>query len=66
MAKKQEWNMPLPSLYQRLGELTKGRILEADAGRPAARPENASAQQWEAFVAHTDVQPRWVDFVLKW
>ena len=58
--------MPLPSLLRRLEERTRGRILDAELGRPAEKPDAASAEEWAEFVARTDVQERWVDYVLSW
>lgn len=66
MARKQEWNMPLPSLLRRLEERTRGRILDAELGRPAEKPDAASAEEWARFLERTDVQDRWVDYVLSW
>jgi hypothetical protein len=66
MAAKQKWNMPLPSLLRRLEERTRGRVLDAQLGRPAARPDTLTTEEWDAFVANTDVQPRWVDLTVRW
>lgn len=38
MAELRRWRMPHPPLYQRLQELTQGRVVLADAGSPAAKP----------------------------
>lgn len=65
-AAKQEWNMPLPSLLRRLEERTRGRILDAELGRPQTRPDALTPAEWDAFLARTDVQPRWVDHVVNW
>jgi beta-lactamase superfamily II metal-dependent hydrolase len=66
MAKRQRWNMPLPALLRRLEEKTRGRILDAQLGRPEIKPEALSQTDWEQFVARTDVAPRWVDYRLDW
>jgi len=65
-AEKQRWNMPLPSLLRRLQEKTRGRILDAQLGRPETRPEALSQTEWERFLAQTDVAPSWVDYELDW
>ncbi|NMO51453.1 hypothetical protein HH310_09645 [Actinoplanes sp. TBRC 11911] len=66
MAQRQRWNMPLPSLLRRLEEKTRGRILDAQLGRPEVRPEALSRADWERFLARTAVAPRWVDYELDW
>jgi hypothetical protein len=65
-AAKQKWNMPLPSLLRRLEEKTKGRILDAELGPPAGRPDALTAGQWQDFLAHTDVADLWVDHTITW
>jgi hypothetical protein len=66
MAAKQRWNMPLPSLLRRLEEKTRGRILDAQLGRPETKPQALSQADWERFLAQTDVAPLWVDYELDW
>ena len=62
MAKKQEWNMPFPSLYRRLQEKTGGRILDQDEGVAARIPGALSDPVWDDFVGRTDVQDHWIDY----
>lgn len=64
-AQKQDWNMPLPSLLQRLQEKTKGRVLDAELGR-GEKPAAVGADEWERFLAQTDVQTWWVDYTVQW
>ena len=61
-AKKMEWNMPLPSLYDRLAAKTKGRILDLERGTPAEKPDGLSDHEWTEFVANTDPQQGWLDY----
>jgi hypothetical protein len=65
-AKKMDWQMPFPGLYDRLQEKTKGRILDAETGLENASPRGLSAAAWKRFLAKTDVQRLWVDYVLEW
>lgn len=59
MAEKQEWNMPFPSLYRRLQERTRGRILDRDQGieRRLLEP-----MEWTALASRADVEPDWIDY----
>jgi hypothetical protein len=67
MAERKKWRMPFPALYHRLQEKTRGRLIEADIGLEAARPEaGLSAEAWDRFLARTDVQERWIDYTLEW
>jgi hypothetical protein len=65
-AKKMDWNMPFPSLFKRLEERTRGRIMDAELGVAAEQPAGLPAEQWKSFLARTDVQPGWVDYTLEW
>ncbi|HEX8393541.1 MAG TPA: MBL fold metallo-hydrolase [Longimicrobium sp.] len=67
MAKKRKWKMPFCSLYERLKERTRGRILRADHGR---LPFNEAAKyglsqeqhnQWERRTPGDDL---WIDCYL--
>jgi hypothetical protein len=62
MARKQDWNMPFPPLFNRLQEKTEGRILDAELGCAGA----GEGARWERFVAATDVQDRWIDYTVEW
>lgn len=66
MAKKKQWNMPFPSLYSRLAEKTKGRIVDAEVGIAGEPPSGLTAAQWAQFVGATNVQPGWVDHTVEW
>lgn len=62
MAEKMEWKMPFPSLFRRLQEKTGGRILDLDEGVLAENPGVLTPQEWQRFVARTDVQEHWIDY----
>jgi hypothetical protein len=64
-AKKMEWLMPFPSLFKRLEEKTKGRVMDAELGVADTRPAGSSAAAWKEFTAKTDVQPLWIDYTLE-
>jgi hypothetical protein len=61
-ARKQDWNMPFPPLFDRLQEKTEGRILDAELGRAGA----GEGDRWERFVAASDVQDLWIDYIVEW
>jgi hypothetical protein len=61
-AKKMEWNMPFPSLFRRLSERTRGRILDLERGRPTEKPAELTDREWEQFVDSTEVSDRWIDY----
>ncbi|MGE5603960.1 MAG: hypothetical protein ACM30E_12995 [Nitrososphaerales archaeon] len=55
------WPMPWPKLYERLGEVTKGRILRLDHGAP----ENAQPDaEWQAFMGQVEVTPLYVQYTV--
>ena len=60
-AKKMDWNMPFPTLFRRLAEKTRGRILDLERGIPDEKPEALNDAEWSAFVENTDAQPGWID-----
>ena len=62
-AKKMEWNMPFPSLYDRLNERCKGRILDLELGMPA-KPDSMSPEEWKLFQARVEVNDDWIDYKL--
>ena len=64
-AKKMEWLMPFPTLFKRLEEKTKGRVMDAELGVADERPPGSSAAAWKEFTAKTDVQPLWIDYTLE-
>ena len=61
-AKKMGWNMPFPSLFQRLYAKTRGRILDLELGVGAEKPPALSDDEWAEFQRNTDVQLRWIDY----
>jgi hypothetical protein len=61
-ARKQDWNMPFPPLFDRLQEKTEGRILDAELGRAG----DGEGDRWDRFVAASDVQEWWVDYIVEW
>lgn len=62
MAKKMDWDMPFPSLYQRLEQRTKGRILDVENGVPASKPDATGDVDWNRFVSKCKTAEYWVDF----
>lgn len=65
-AENMEWKMPFPSLFRRLEEKTKGRILDCDRGVPSTKPAALSETQWQRFVERTkgttkDRLDYWID-----
>lgn len=61
-ARKMDWKMPFPSLFQRLQEKTGGRILDLDEGVKTENPGRLSDREWRQFVARTTVKELWVDY----
>jgi hypothetical protein len=61
-ARKMDWKMPFPTLYRRLLEKTKGRILDLETGVPDGPPSGTSDREWARFIAQTAVSPDWVDY----
>jgi hypothetical protein len=61
-AQKMDWKMPFPSLLRRLQQKTGGRILDLDEGTAAENPGPLTPQEWQQFVARTDVQDHWIDY----
>ncbi|SEB19055.1 hypothetical protein [Variovorax sp. YR216] len=60
-ASKMEWNMPFPSLHERLGERCRGRILDLELGMPEKPPAMSDAD-WTRFQQRVDVQDDWIDY----
>ena len=60
-AKKMEWSMPFPSLFERLQERTKGRILDLEQGLSSTAPAGISGTDWDRFVAQTHVTTNWIE-----
>jgi hypothetical protein len=64
-AEKKHWKMPFPSLYNRLLERTKGRVLDPDNGIPANKPATTSDAEWRDFVDRTEQSELWIDHWVK-
>ena len=64
-AKKMEWAMPFPSLFERLQERTKGRILDLEQGLSPTAPAGISRTDWDRFVAQTHVTNEWIEVQLE-
>lgn len=60
-ARQMKWDMPFPSLYTRLRERSKGRVLELDKGLDDAHPHGTSEGAWQGFVKCTDIAEDWID-----
>jgi hypothetical protein len=65
MAKRKKWNMPFPPLFERLGEKTMGRILDAELGQIGTKADALTAKQWKDFQKRCDVQPGWIDYTVE-
>ncbi|MFL5968744.1 MAG: MBL fold metallo-hydrolase [Gaiellaceae bacterium] len=63
-AKKMDWLMPFPALHDRLVAKTRGRVLDAERGLDDAEPRDLAAEDWQAFLERTDVQPGWIDYTV--
>lgn len=55
------WPMPWPKLYERLGELTQGRILRLDHGAPDSSQPDA---EWQKFMGQVRVTPLYVQYTV--
>lgn len=65
-AEKRKWKMPFPSLFMRLQEKTKGRILDMDLGVQADKPDAISEDDWRRFTeTKTHVAGEWVDYFIE-
>lgn len=60
MAKRQDWNMPFPSLFRRLEERTQGRILDLNDG-VNGRGTPLAPREWAAFEDRTRTDDDWLD-----
>jgi hypothetical protein len=60
-AKKMEWNMPFPSLYRRLREKTRGRVLECDTGMPGRADVTLGDSEWADFEGRVAQEALWID-----
>lgn len=56
MAQRKRWNMPFPSLLDRLREVARGRVIRADEDLPD-QPDNVSAEEWQRFRARVATSP---------
>jgi hypothetical protein len=67
-AKKQEWKMPFPPLFEALMEKTKGRILDAEEGVSATNPGLLSDKEWNRFTKRipVPVEKMWLDYTIEW
>jgi hypothetical protein len=61
-AKKLGWNMPFPTLFNRLSDRTRGRILDLEFGVRSDKPAALSDDEWAEFQRNTEVQPGWIDY----
>lgn len=63
MAAKQEWHMPFGSLFTRLRERTRGRILDRDDDRLKRGDEGLlDDADWAAFEGRTRIAEDWIDY----
>jgi hypothetical protein len=61
MAKQMDWAMPFPSLFARLQERSKGRILDLENGLAEERPAPIGERDWARFLDRTKVTDDWID-----
>ena len=62
-AAKQEWAMPFGSLFTRLRERTRGRILDRDDDRVKRGDEGLlDDAEWAAFEGRTKVEEDFIDY----
>jgi len=61
------WAMPFPPLLARLEQKTRGRVIRADTGLPAERPERLSPSEWQAFLdsAKVDGDGLWIQYTVR-
>jgi hypothetical protein len=64
MAKKKRWEMPFPSLLERLMERTAGRVLLAASKSKPAKPPEVTDQEWARFTGAATVSGLYVEYVL--
>jgi hypothetical protein len=62
MANKMDWRMPFGTLYRRLQEKTKGRILDRDYGVPQTKPPTLNEAQWRHFTERAQETGEWIDY----
>jgi hypothetical protein len=61
-----DWNMPFPSLFRRLDEKTKGRLLDAEQGRTGEHHDKLLEKERKSYEARSDVQDDWIDYTIDW
>jgi hypothetical protein len=61
-AKKLDWNMPFPSLFRRLEEKTRGRILDMDEGVKSENLGRLSERERRQFLSRSTVHEDWIDY----
>jgi hypothetical protein len=59
-AKKMKWDMPFPSLFTRLDDRCRGRILDLDKGIRTA-DGNGAATEWGRFPGRAEENADWLD-----
>lgn len=68
IADKKGWNMPFPSLYDRLKEKTSGRLIIADEDidNKTEKPPNISKSEWTRFIkdVSSDSTQLFTDYVI--
>lgn len=59
-AGKMDWKMPFPSLFARLRERTKQRLIDAELGLIA--PEGTPNETWKRFAKKVKVEKEWIEY----
>lgn len=71
MARKKNWNMPFPSLFDKLQEKTLGKVLTSDEDfdKTAQKPSSITQGQWSDFINAVTPDPSplklYVDFTVE-
>jgi len=60
-ARKMAWAMPFPSLFERLADRSRGRILDLEQGVGAERPQTMSEREWARFLSRATVTDDWIE-----
>jgi len=65
MAKKKRWKMPFEPLYDRLYDMSKGRIIRVDEGVTAEKPADVSQVTWDSFKEQVTETPLYCEYTIK-
>jgi hypothetical protein len=54
--------MPAPEVLKALTRRTRGRVIRADTGVPAEKPDDLSEPEWEEFQQSVAITPLYIDY----